>query len=175
MYSFTQTCTYSVKGVTWAFASFLVIGLMGMLMIMFRSAWLPTTYSDDEKVSSPTVEHMEEIEVECAPYKTEPPPQEEQNTGVAVVTGVAAGAFVDEAYPTIENGGEDSSKAFDDSNWLEDTPTAPDLAGVAPGAAVNEAFPPIENGSGDAAKVFDDSNWLDDTTTAPEPPTAPNY
>jgi hypothetical protein len=33
------TCTYSVTGVTWAFASFIVVGTMGTIMIMLRSSW----------------------------------------------------------------------------------------------------------------------------------------
>jgi hypothetical protein len=78
---------------------------------------------------------VDEFEVEYAPYQAEPPPQdaqeadgleEAQNKGVAVVTGVAAEAAVDEASPTIENGGEDTTKALDDSNWLDETPTAPE-------------------------------------------------
>jgi hypothetical protein len=53
---------------------------------------------DDEKVNTPPVEYVEEIEVEYAPYQAEQPSQdgqkaygldEEQITGVAVVTGVA--------------------------------------------------------------------------------------
>jgi hypothetical protein len=34
------TCTYSINGVSWAWASFFVVGLMGMVMIMLRSSWV---------------------------------------------------------------------------------------------------------------------------------------
>lgn len=40
-------CTYSVTGVTWTWASFLVMGFMGMLMITFRAACLPNEDSFD--------------------------------------------------------------------------------------------------------------------------------
>lgn len=33
------TCTYSITGVTWCFSAFLVVGTMGLIMIMLRSAW----------------------------------------------------------------------------------------------------------------------------------------
>ena len=33
------TCTYSVNGVTWAFSSFMVVGIAGLIMIMLRSSW----------------------------------------------------------------------------------------------------------------------------------------
>lgn len=33
------TCTYSIQGVTWAFGAFAVVGCMGLIMIMLRSAW----------------------------------------------------------------------------------------------------------------------------------------
>ena len=36
---YNGTCTYSIKGVTWAFAAFMVVGCMGLIMIMLRSAW----------------------------------------------------------------------------------------------------------------------------------------
>lgn len=46
------TCTYSVKGVTWTWASFLVIAFMGMLMITFRAAYLPDlTFDDTDSIS----------------------------------------------------------------------------------------------------------------------------
>jgi hypothetical protein len=38
---YEAACTYSVTGVTWTWASFLVMGFMGMLMITFRAAYLP--------------------------------------------------------------------------------------------------------------------------------------
>ena len=34
------SCTYSINGVTWAFASFTVVGFMGLIMMMLRSSWL---------------------------------------------------------------------------------------------------------------------------------------
>ena len=43
------TCTYSVQGVTWTFAAFLVIGFMGMFMIMFRSSFLNIQEVDEFK------------------------------------------------------------------------------------------------------------------------------
>lgn len=36
---YSGTCTYSINGVTWAFASFTVVGVAGLTMIMLRSAW----------------------------------------------------------------------------------------------------------------------------------------
>lgn len=45
------TCTYSIKGVTWAFAAFMVVGCMGLIMIMLRSSWqdvlTPMGYASD--------------------------------------------------------------------------------------------------------------------------------
>jgi hypothetical protein len=41
------TCTYSINGVTWAFASFTVVGFMGLVMIMLRSSWLPDVDESD--------------------------------------------------------------------------------------------------------------------------------
>jgi hypothetical protein len=40
-------CTYTVTGVTWTWASFLVMGFMGMLMITFRAAYLPNEENFD--------------------------------------------------------------------------------------------------------------------------------
>jgi hypothetical protein len=45
------TCTYSVTGVTWTWASFLVIAFMGMLMITFRAAYLPDPTFDTDSIS----------------------------------------------------------------------------------------------------------------------------
>ena len=42
------TCTYSMNGVTWTWSAFLVVAFMGMLMIMFRSAYLPNDTSGDK-------------------------------------------------------------------------------------------------------------------------------
>ena len=36
---YSGTCTYSINGVTWAFASFTVVGVAGLTMIMLRSSW----------------------------------------------------------------------------------------------------------------------------------------
>jgi hypothetical protein len=150
---------YSVEGVTWAFSSFLVIGAMGMLMIMFRSAWLPTQYVDDEKVNSPTEEYVEEFEVEYSPYQAEQPPQdgqkacgveESQITGVAVITDVATGAAFDEASPTTEN-------VFEDAVAV--------VTGVAARGAVDEACSTIMYGGEDATKELDDSHSLHETST----------
>lgn len=44
------TCTYSVNGVTWTWAGFFVVAFMGMIMIMFRSAYLPNDTSEDRDI-----------------------------------------------------------------------------------------------------------------------------
>ena len=44
------TCTYSVQGVTWTWCALLVVGFMGMLMIMFRSAYLPNNTFDGDNM-----------------------------------------------------------------------------------------------------------------------------
>jgi hypothetical protein len=80
---------------------------------------------------------------------------EEQITGVAVVTGVATGASVHEACPTIDNGNQGV------------------VTGEAAGAAVDEACSTIENCGEDATQALDDSNWLGEISTSPEPSTAP--
>lgn len=36
---YSGTCTYSINGVTWAFASFTMVGIAGLIMIMLRSSW----------------------------------------------------------------------------------------------------------------------------------------
>ena len=36
---YSGSCTYSINGVTWAFAAFTVVGVAGLLMIMLRSSW----------------------------------------------------------------------------------------------------------------------------------------
>lgn len=41
------TCTYSINGVTWTWSAFFVIAFMGMIMITFRSAYLPNDLSGD--------------------------------------------------------------------------------------------------------------------------------
>jgi hypothetical protein len=44
---YSGTCEYSVQGVTWTFASFLVIAVFGMIMITFRTAYLPMEEDND--------------------------------------------------------------------------------------------------------------------------------
>ena len=61
------TCKYSITGVTWTFASFLVLGVMGMLMIMFRSSWLPTVHVDAKFYLE---EPVEGVEVEYEPHQS---------------------------------------------------------------------------------------------------------
>lgn len=47
------TCTYSITGVTWAFAAFAVVGCMGLIMIMLRSAWqLDVYYQNDNHITT---------------------------------------------------------------------------------------------------------------------------
>lgn len=43
------TCNYSIKGVTWTFAAFLVVGFMGTLMIMLRSSFLAVEELEDDE------------------------------------------------------------------------------------------------------------------------------
>ena len=38
------TCTYSISGFTWLFASLLIVSTMGMIMIMFRSSYQNTIF-----------------------------------------------------------------------------------------------------------------------------------
>jgi hypothetical protein len=44
------TCTYSITGVTWAWASFAVVACMGLIMIMLRSTWQLDSYEDTMNV-----------------------------------------------------------------------------------------------------------------------------
>jgi hypothetical protein len=130
---------------------------------------------------------VEEIEVEYAPYQAEQPLQDEQKvyeleeeqiTGVAVVTGVATGAAVDEACPNTENGDEDVVTGVAAGAAVDEV--CPSIENGGEGAvtlvtAVDESCPTIEHGDEDATKALDNSNGLDETPTAPEPPTAPKY
>jgi len=54
------TCTYSINGVTWTWAAFLVVATMGMIMIMFRAAYLPNNTGAFDKRDL----HMDSFEEE---------------------------------------------------------------------------------------------------------------
>jgi hypothetical protein len=72
------TCTYSITGVTWAWASFAVVGAMGLTMIMLRSSWKVDVEEDayapgkpvtsGEFVPDQAPEEQESVEEEYTPY-----------------------------------------------------------------------------------------------------------
>lgn len=47
--AYSATCDYSVKAVSWVFASTLIIGICGMIMITCRAAYKSTVYYDPNK------------------------------------------------------------------------------------------------------------------------------
>lgn len=106
---------------------------MGMIMIMFRSAWYPTEFVEDDKFVSATLEYVEEHEIVCEPHQVEKSPhdvekaclKDVQNEGVAVFTGVAAGAAIGEVMHDEDGSpfNENSVKAFPfDENGDESEP-----------------------------------------------------
>eukprot|EP00543_Licmophora_paradoxa_P000101 CAMPEP_0202451340 /NCGR_PEP_ID=MMETSP1360-20130828/9797_1 /ASSEMBLY_ACC=CAM_ASM_000848 /TAXON_ID=515479 /ORGANISM="Licmophora paradoxa, Strain CCMP2313" /LENGTH=555 /DNA_ID=CAMNT_0049069895 /DNA_START=58 /DNA_END=1725 /DNA_ORIENTATION=- len=44
------TCTYSIDGITWTFASFLVLAFMGMMMLTFRSSVYEDNVNEELKI-----------------------------------------------------------------------------------------------------------------------------
>jgi hypothetical protein len=158
---YNGTCEYSVEGVTWTFASFLVIAVFGMLMITFRSAYLPTEDADDDKFQSMApMDYTEAYEVEYDPSKAlsvEDGGAEESyglETGANVATGVAVGAAAtgaavagvaaatssmqhDDPPGDYGNPQEDGSQQVDDNQ-----------------ESIQQSHP----------ASFDNSNWLDDDT-----------
>ena len=142
---FDGTCAYSITGVTWTFASFLVLGVMGMLMIMFRSSWLPTVHVLDGKFY--LEEPVEGVEVEYEPHQSGSWVEGAENAHVlddeqdvpydfrpevssvatTVVTGTVAGtvastaaedstSFATEATPAPQSNEFDSGH---DDDWLK--------------------------------------------------------
>jgi hypothetical protein len=100
---YNGTCEYSVQGVTWTFAAFLVIAIFGMVMITFRTAYYPTQDADMEKLDNAPMEYNEALEVEYDPSRalslqdsdTEESYYELEQTngdGANMATGVVAGA-----------------------------------------------------------------------------------
>lgn len=65
------TCTYSINGVTWTWSAFLVVATMGMIMIMFRSAYLPNS----NKFVDHDVSSLEEDDYEDDPVQKSYLPQ----------------------------------------------------------------------------------------------------
>lgn len=69
------TCTYSMNGVTWTWSAFLVVATMGMIMIMFRSAYKPnaTKYVDNDDLSSFGDEDQDDqVQKSYLPQTTQP-------------------------------------------------------------------------------------------------------
>eukprot|EP00978_Attheya_sp_CCMP212_P006058 scaffold13640_cov65-Attheya_sp.AAC.4 len=62
------TCTYSIRGVSWTFASLIIISFCGMMMIMFRSAWLVNYEPKGSKNVEAATSLPEEDEVQYDPY-----------------------------------------------------------------------------------------------------------
>ena len=46
---YDATCTHSMRGVTWAFASFLIVAFAGMMMITLRASWAPLRPKEEEE------------------------------------------------------------------------------------------------------------------------------
>jgi hypothetical protein len=75
---YSGTCTYSITGVTWAWASFAVVGGMGLAMIMLRSSWKidveEDSYAQGKSVTSgefvpdQAPEEQESVEEGYTPY-----------------------------------------------------------------------------------------------------------
>ena len=67
------TCTYSINGVSWTWAAFFVVAFMGMIMIMFRSSYLPNdTFDTKELDSSLEEDHVEQAHKSYVPQGTYP-------------------------------------------------------------------------------------------------------
>lgn len=137
-------CEYSVQGVTWTFSAFLVIAMMGMLMITFRSSWLPTEELYDGKVSILPLDYEEGQHVQYQspqPEKfqehdgdAEAPSEDVGGVDAAVATGVAVGAVAGAAVvgQSQSNDETDTTEEIAKQESGED-----DVAGVVPGAAAN--------------------------------------
>lgn len=77
-------CTHSVKGVTWAFSSFLVVAFTGMTMIMLRSSWYPLREADEEEPEEKEVVPISDVKSDDG-YEDEPqpkPPKKPDFTGL---------------------------------------------------------------------------------------------
>jgi hypothetical protein len=153
---YSGTCNYSVQGVTWTFASFLVIAVFGMLMITFRTAYMPVEDADLYKLNGEEGPlGSEAVEVEYNPSKALPFNESNaeesygfddhattvDDTGATVVTaGVAAAGAA--SYDSSSVQGEDRSQPFDGS--------------VQQGDSSQQSLPQQDDPS-----LYDDQTWLE--------------
>lgn len=156
------TCEYSVQGVTWTFASFLVIAVFGMLMITFRTAYLPTQDADAEKLQMAPMDYNEEVEYNPSEALT---PQDDDgnveeaygleqadDTGANVATGVAVGAAAAAGTAAVVG----SSMQKDDDDRVEDMNQQASVS-----QDTSDFHQSIQQ---EHPRSFDDDNWLEDTS-----------
>lgn len=156
---YNGACEYSIEGVTWTFASFLVIAVFGMLMITFRSAYLPTQDADDDKFQAMgPMDYTAPYEVEYDPAKALPLEdggaeesyglEQAGNGGANAATGVAVGAAATGA--AVAGVAVATSSMHDESNPQEDGSQQVD----GNQESIQQSHP----------ASFDNANWLDDDT-----------
>jgi len=97
------TCTYSIRGVSWTFASLIIISFCGMMMIMFRSAWLVNYEPKGSKNVEAATSLPDEDEVHYDPnpggrpinlsYHEENETEEDYGFGGVVVVGTVGPAI----------------------------------------------------------------------------------
>jgi hypothetical protein len=154
-----------VKGATWTFSAFLVIGMMGMLMITFRSSWLLTEDVDDDKVYLAPVEYGQGQEVEYDPSKALSPldgkeefyglEQAQVARGTGIAAGVATGAAVAGSITSDDGSG---------SNQIDMQQGTGDAAGSAGPMNVDSSDGSITKDTQHSPSEFDDNSWLDDSS-----------
>lgn len=156
---YNGTCEYSIQGVTWTFAAFLVIAVFGMLMITFRTAYFPTEIVEEDKLGMTPMDYNEAYEVEYDPAKALPLEDgAEEKYGLEksnvsnVVTGISVGAATGAAVAASGSSGRDDDVADDYSQQQASV----QMDG-SPQASVNQQSIQLGHPSS-----FDDANWLDD-------------
>jgi hypothetical protein len=100
------TCTYSVQAFTWAFVSFLVIATMGIVMILFRSAYLPIG-DDGKRVEALSTDPVEQVSLHFDPT---------QDDKLEELSYLSACEEINSDDPT----GLDLDEFLDCQSWTED-------------------------------------------------------
>jgi hypothetical protein len=107
------TCTYSISGIEWGFASFLVLASAGLIMIYLRSSYLPVKDVMSKGDTESTHSDME-VKVENDPW------EEKDDEELSFMT---ANDELDEEAPELACGDEflDATDMPDDNDAAKDS------------------------------------------------------
>eukprot|EP00547_Thalassionema_nitzschioides_P004836 CAMPEP_0194218518 /NCGR_PEP_ID=MMETSP0156-20130528/23952_1 /TAXON_ID=33649 /ORGANISM="Thalassionema nitzschioides, Strain L26-B" /LENGTH=654 /DNA_ID=CAMNT_0038947905 /DNA_START=39 /DNA_END=2003 /DNA_ORIENTATION=- len=156
------TCKYSVQGLTWAFASFLVVAVMGHIMFMVRSSLQPES---EDIASSKKLEQAPNDEENDVEAVDKGDAEDEIVVSAAAATATEEG-YVDEAedvevaHTPLQEDGEDAKESNDSNLEVATSPEdGPDFDESKDRVEAEDiAAPSMDEGAQDAehGKAFDE-------------------